>query len=79
MLHAYAESWLMMYVHVSLVRANDVHQGCIQKFRQGGGGGEFGIWTKEGAPGGSSVLSCEMLHSGQCYRVRCYTLVSVIV
>ena len=44
-----------------------------------GGGGEFGVWTKEGAPGGSSVLSCEMLHSGQCYRVRCYTLVSVIV
>ena len=30
-----------------------------------GGGGEFGVWTKEGGgtPGGSSVVSCEVLHS----------------
>ena len=28
-------------------------------------GGEFGVWTKEGggAPGGSSIVSCEVLHS----------------
>ena len=31
---------------------------------RGGGGGEFGVWTKEGgALGGSSVVSCEVLHS----------------
>ena len=31
-----------------------------------GGGGQFGVWTKEGgggAPGGSSMVSCEVLHS----------------
>ena len=30
------------------------------------GGGEFGVWTKElggGAPGGSSVVSCEVYSS----------------
>ena len=25
--------------------------------------GEFGVWTKEGEGGGSSMVSCEVLHS----------------
>ena len=37
-------------------------QGCIQKFRQGGV--KLGYGQKRGgAPGGSSVVSCEVLHS----------------
>ena len=37
-------------------------QGCIQKFRQGGANLGYGQ-KRGGAPGGSSVVSCEVLHS----------------
>ena len=39
----------------SIVRSNP-RQGCIQKFCQGGGGGKFGVWTKEGGQSLYKVL-----------------------
>ena len=42
-----------------------VCRAVYRNFARGGGGGEIGVWTKGGggAPGGTSVISCEVLHS----------------
>ena len=44
-----------------LVRGENV-QGCIQKFCRGGANLGYGQ-KRGGAPGGSSIVSCKVLHS----------------
>ena len=39
------------------------YQGCIQKFCRGGANLGYGQKRGGGAPGGSSIVSCEVLHS----------------
>ena len=68
----YVRMYVCMYVHM-YVCMNEcmypcmmyvcvLYQGCIQKFCRGGANLGYGQ-KRGGTPGGSSIVSCEVLHS----------------